>query len=153
MTQQARSLVTDRSFGNAEPSKGDHLMNYRFLPQSIHGILDYAVAVTLIAAPFILDFKGESAFAHWLSVAAGAGLFAYSLLTDYSVGALSAIPFKAHLALDAAAGALFVVLAVVAGFETVTAAFYGVVGAAVLAVVAVTKLDATDEATLSPSLG
>ena len=128
-------------------------MNYRFLPQSIHGILDYAVAVTLIAAPFILDFRADSEFAHWLSVAAGAELFVYSLLTDYSVGALAAIPFKAHLALDAIAGVLFVVLALAAGFETVTAAFYGVIGAAVLAVVAVTKLEATDRAGIAPALG
>lgn len=123
----------------------------RFLPQSVHGMLDYAVAVTLIAAPFILDFQSESSFAHWLSVAAGVGLFVYSLLTDYGLGALAAIPFKVHLMLDFAAGALFVVLAAVAGFETVTASFYGIVGAAVIAVVFTTKLEA-DEPSLSPAV-
>ncbi len=128
-------------------------MKLRFLPQSIHGILDYAVAVTLIAAPFILDFRADSEFAHWLSVAAGVGLFVYSLLTDYSVGALSAIPFKAHLALDAAAGSLFVILAFVAGWDSVTAGFYGVVGAAVLLVVGVTQLEASDDLGIAPAMG
>ncbi len=114
----------------------------RFLPQSVHGALDYLVAITLIAAPFILDFQAESSFAHWLSFAAGVGLFVYSLLTDYGPGALAAIPFKVHLLLDFAAGALFVVLAFVANFSTEAAWFYGVVGAAVVAVVFTTKLEA-----------
>lgn len=113
----------------------------RFLPQSVHGVLDYLVALTLIVAPFALDFVAESAFAHWLSVAAGVGLLVYSLLTDYSVGAFGAIPFKLHLAFDFSAGALFTVLAFVAGFEAVTAWFYGVIGVAVLAVVLVTELE------------
>jgi len=116
-------------------------MNIRFLPQSVHGVLDYAVAVTLIAVPFILNFRQDSEFAHWLSVAAGLGLFLYSLATDYSVGVVSAITIRQHLALDFAAGALFVVLAAVANFSTEAAVFYGVIGAAVLAVVAVTELD------------
>jgi len=65
----------------------------------------------------------------------------HGLGTDYAVGAMPAISLRQHLALDALAGGLFVVLAIFAGFEAVTAAFYGVVGAAVLAVVAVTELD------------
>ncbi len=116
-------------------------MNIRFLPQKIHGVLDYAVAVTLIAVPFILNFRQDSEFAHWLSVAAGVGLFLYSLATDYSVGVVSAITIRQHLALDFIAGTLFVILAAVAGFSGETAAFYGIVGAAVLAVVAVTEID------------
>lgn len=116
-------------------------MNIRFLPQAIHGLLDYAVAVALIAVPFIVDFRQDSEFAHWLSVAAGLGLFLYSLATDYSVGVVSAITIRQHLALDFAAGALFVVLAVVANFNTEAAVFYGVIGAGVLAVVAVTELE------------
>lgn len=115
-------------------------MTIRFLPQHIHGALDYVVAVTLIVVPFILNLRQDSEFAHWLSVAAGVGLFLYSLATDYSVGVVSAISIRQHLALDFMAGALFVILAVVAGFETEAAVFYGVIGAAVLAVVAVTDL-------------
>jgi len=90
---------------------------------------------------FCWTSKADSAFAHWLSVAAGVGLVAYSLITDYSAGASDALPFKAHLALDFAAGALFVVLAIVGGFTGVTAAFYGAIGAAVIAVVFVTELE------------
>ncbi|MGH1493520.1 MAG: SPW repeat domain-containing protein [Acidimicrobiales bacterium] len=120
-------------------------MTIRFLPQKIHGILDYAVALTLIAIPFILNFRQDSEFAHWLSVAAGVGLFLYSLATDYSVGVVSAISIRQHLTLDFAAGALFVGLAAVANFSGEAAVFYGVIGAAVLAVVAVTELEPTPQ--------
>ncbi len=116
------------------------MSSIRFLPQSIHGVLDYAVALTLIVAPFVFDFRADSNFAHWLSVAAGAGLLVYSLVTDYGLGAVELIPFKLHLVFDFAAGALFVALALLASFETTTAAFYGIVGAAVIAVVFVTDL-------------
>jgi len=113
----------------------------RFLPQKIHGFLDYAVAATLIVVPFILNFAQDSALAHWLSVAAGLGLFVYSLLTDYSTGVLSAITIRQHLALDFVAGALFVVLSLIGIFTTEAALFYGVIGAAVLAVVFATELE------------
>ncbi len=124
-------------------------MNIQFLPQKIHGMLDYAVALTLVVVPFVLDFRADSEFAHWLSVVAGVGLFVYSLATDYSVGVVSAITIRQHLALDFIAGALFVALAIVGGFSTEAAAFYGVVGAAVLAVVAVTKVDAPAAAAIA----
>ncbi len=129
------------------------MSSIRFLPQSIHGLLDYAVAATLIIAPFVLDFRADSAFAHWLSVAAGVGLVLYSLATDYAVGAAAAIPFKVHLLFDSAAGALFVILAIFAGFETVTAAFYGVIGAAVLIVVAVTSLEPAEAGSATAAIG
>lgn len=116
-------------------------MKTRFLPQQIHGLLDYVVAVTLIVVPLILDFRQQSEFAHWLGVAAGAGLVLYSLATDYSLGVVSAVTIRQHLTLDAAAGILFVVLAFVAGFSAEASIFYGLIGAAVLAVVAVTELD------------
>jgi hypothetical protein len=42
-------------------------------------VLDYVAAAALIALPFLLGFQGIEL---WLSVAGGAGLIAYSLLTD-----------------------------------------------------------------------
>ncbi len=124
-------------------------MRIRFLPQQIHGMLDYAVALTLGVVPFLLDFRAASAFAHWLSVAAGVGLFLYSLATDYRVGVVSAITIRQHLALDAIAGALFAVLSVAAGFSAEASVFYGVIGLAVLAVVAVTELDPAPQPALA----
>lgn len=115
----------------------------RFIPLNLHGILDYAVAATLIAAPFVLDFAMVSPFAHWFSIVAGAGLVAYSLLTDYSLSARAVISFRIHLALDFIAGAAFVVAPFAAGFDGAVRWFYLVVGAAVMAVVLTSKLDKT----------
>lgn len=113
-------------------------MSARFIPQSVHGVLDYAVALVLIVAPFVFGFRVESELAHWLSVAAGVGLVGYSLLTDYSMSAKALIPIRLHLVLDFAAGALFVMVPFLAGFKGAAMPFYVVMGAAVIAVVLAT---------------
>lgn len=111
----------------------------RFIPLKVHGVLDYAVAATLIIAPFLLRF--DSALAHWVSVGAGVALVAYSLLTDYSMGARALISFRLHLVLDFMAGATFVVLPYLVGFEGVARMFYVGLGAAVMAVVMLSNPD------------
>ncbi len=107
----------------------------RFIPSAFHGILDYAVAATLVFAPFILGFEG---IALALAVAGGLGLFVYSLVTDYSISARKLLPFKAHLAIDFAAALVLVAAPFVFGFTGLERAFYLVIGIAVLVVVAVT---------------
>ena len=59
-------------------------MKLQFLTPKLHGLLDYAAAGGLIVFPFLLNLGSESPIALWLSVAAGAGLIGYSLLTDYA---------------------------------------------------------------------
>jgi hypothetical protein len=115
----------------------------RFISLKVHGLLDYAVAATLLIAPFVLGFSATSPLAHWLSVAAGLGLVAYSLLTDYSMGARALIPFRLHLVFDFIAGATFVVTPFIAGFGGSPRAFYLAIGAAVMAVVLTSKIDAS----------
>lgn len=113
-------------------------MTARFIPQSLHGALDYAVALTLVIAPFVLGFRAESELAHWLSVFAGVGLVGYSLLTDYSMSARALIPIRLHLVFDFAAGAVFLITPFLAGFEGSALPFYVIMGAAVIAVVLTT---------------
>lgn len=112
----------------------------RFIPATFHGILDYAVALTLIAGPFILGFEGV---AQILAIAGGAGLFIYSLITDYSTSVQKLLPFKIHLFFDTAAALLLIaapfLFGPAAGFTTVATWFYVVIGVAVIAVVAVTN--------------
>jgi len=69
-------------------------MKLQFLTPALHGVLDYVAAAALIALPFLLGFQGIEL---WLSVAGGAGLIAYSLLTDYAFGAVKLVSFDAHL--------------------------------------------------------
>ena len=77
----------------------------RFIPTQVHGVLDYLTGGTLLAAPRLLGLKSGSAAARVFTVAGG-GAAAYSLLTDYELGLVKLLPMPAHLALDAASGAL-----------------------------------------------
>jgi SPW repeat len=80
-------------------------LNLRMIPTSVHGVLDYLTGSTLLAAPELLRLKDvpSSALAFRL---AGGGAAAYSLLTDYELGAKKIVPMPVHLMLDAASGAL-----------------------------------------------
>ncbi len=77
----------------------------RFIPTKIHGVLDYLSGALLIIAPYILGFADGTA-AQWIPQILGAGAIGYSLLTDYELGAMRAIPMPVHLFLDAASGLL-----------------------------------------------
>lgn len=111
-------------------------MNFRILTPTIHGLLDYAAASGLIVLPFVLDLQASSSLAHWLSVAAGIGLVAYSLATDYRFGVLRLISFRAHLALDLIAAAAFVIAPFALGWTGLLRGYYIVMAVGVLVVVA-----------------
>jgi hypothetical protein len=103
--------------------------------------LDYAVASVLIGAPFVLRFSDLSVAAAVIAVAAGIGLFVYSLLTNYSAGLRALIPFRVHLVLDASAAVALLTVPFLLGFAGTARVFYLVIGTAVLAVVACTRLE------------
>ena len=113
----------------------------KFISSTFHGYIDYATAVALIVATFLLKPAGAPEIAKWLSVAAGVGLIIYSLITDYSVSARKAIPFKTHLMLDFIAGVVFVAAPFVLGFAGITKIYYLVMGLAVIIVVLTTNND------------
>jgi hypothetical protein len=76
------------------------------LSTRVHGILDYAVGLLLIALPFLLGLDSRTAEA-WVLTGAGLVALVYSVLTSYELGLLRLIPMPVHLALDALSG-LFV---------------------------------------------
>jgi hypothetical protein len=65
--------------------------------------LDYAVALALIVVPLLLGFEGAALLVPLLL---GMATIGYSLVTAYELGAVAAIPFRAHLVLDFLNGAL-----------------------------------------------
>ena len=75
-------------------------MRYQPIDSTLHGLTDYTVGTTLMTVfPRIAGVEGtESARQIRASGAFHAG---YSTLTDYPLGAVKVIPYKAHLALDA----------------------------------------------------
>lgn len=113
----------------------------KFLTAKLHGLGDYAAAAVLIAAPFFIGLNEQSMIAHWASIAGGAGLVIYSLLTDYTFSIAKVIPFKMHLVFDSLAGLVLIALAFVLKLEGIAQIYMIVMGAGVLLVVAVTQTD------------
>lgn len=75
----------------------------RIIPTRIHGVVDYLVGATLIAAPRVLRFADGGAKQR-VPVAMGAFVISYSALTNYERGLVKSIPMNAHLGLDVLTG-------------------------------------------------
>lgn len=80
-------------------------MSRRFIPTSVHGVLDYVHGTALLAAPELLQTKDEPQAA-LVSRLAGGGATAYTLMTDFELGIVRALPMRTHLRLDAMSGVL-----------------------------------------------
>ena len=75
-------------------------MRYQPIDATLHGATDYTVGSALVTVvPKLAGVEGTRSAAQIR--ASGAFHAAYSTLTDYPLGAVKAIPYKAHLALDA----------------------------------------------------
>jgi hypothetical protein len=77
----------------------------RIIPTKVHGIVDYTWGALLMASPWLFNFARNEEETG-VAVALGAGSIAYSLLTDYEMGAVPVLSMRTHLAIDAAVGLL-----------------------------------------------
>jgi hypothetical protein len=79
--------------------KGTQMRFPRPIDATLHGVTDYTVGTTLVTVfPRLAEIEGtESARQIRIAGAIHAG---YSTLTDYPLGIVKLIPFKAHLAID-----------------------------------------------------
>ncbi len=89
-------------------------MGIRVVPTRTHGVIDHVTGSTLVWGPTLLGMDNDSVSTR-ASRLAGGGATAYSLLTDYELGARRILPMPAHLALDAVSGALLAATPWVAG--------------------------------------
>jgi hypothetical protein len=72
----------------------------RPIDSTLHGVTDYSVGMLLTTAfPRLAGIEGTRSARQIRT--AGAIHASYSTLTDYPLGVVKAIPYKAHLALDA----------------------------------------------------
>jgi len=116
----------------------------RFLPTSVHGVLDYLVGIALIAAPFLFGFAYVGGIAVYLPIILGIGLILYSLVTKYELGVpgIKFIPMPYHLIFDFVAAVLLAVSPFLFGFASKPLNVWLphlVVGIAVVLVVLVSK--------------
>lgn len=116
----------------------------RFIPTRIHGIFDYLIGALLILAPWLLDFSDAGA-GTWLPVILGAGVIAYSLLTDYELGVLRQIPMSVHLMLDLGGGVLLAVSPWIFGFADEVSVPHLIFGLLEIGAAAMTKTVPEDE--------
>ncbi|WP_020591313.1 SPW repeat domain-containing protein [Kiloniella laminariae] len=111
----------------------------RFVTKTIHAYLDYPVAISLVALPFALNLGSSHPAALWLSVVTGLAAFILTLLTDHHLGLIRVLPYRFHLAVDFAVGAIFATIPFILGLSGIDAIYYWVNGLAVLTVVSLHK--------------
>lgn len=77
----------------------------KVIPTRIHGMMDYGMALLLLATPWLFGFVeiGTNPMTV-IPILLGIGTAAFSLFTDYEWGAVRAIPMKVHLGIDIVAG-------------------------------------------------
>ena len=112
-------------------------MQLRFITKTVHAYLDYPVAFSLMATPFVLRLGQGNPLGLWLSVATGAAALILTLLTDHKTGLVRVVPYVVHLWVDRIAGAVFIVAPFALGFSGLTAAYYWANGAAVVLVTSI----------------
>lgn len=79
-----------------------------------HGYLDYIMGLILIILPFI--FALPEGAATTIPILLGIGTIAYSLLTNYELGAKKILSMKTHLTIDLIAGLLLIAAPWIFGF-------------------------------------
>jgi hypothetical protein len=104
------------------------------IPRFVHGALEYAAGVLLIAAPFLLGFAADAAVA--VSIVGGIVVLVVAASTDGPTSLVNSIPISAHLLLDVALAAVLVASPFLFGFsdESAPTAFFIVLGVAHLLV-------------------
>jgi hypothetical protein len=109
-------------------------MNMRFITPQVHAYIDYPVAVSLMAMPFVLGLGHSNPLALWLSVVTGVAAFVLTLLTDHQLGVIRVLPYWFHLTVDRLVGVTFLIAPFALGFVGLDAIYYWANAAAVLLV-------------------
>ena len=94
------------------------------VPAFVHGLLEYAAGVLLIAAPFVFGFDSDTATG--IAIAAGVVVLIVNASTAMSTGLVKSIPVPAHVMLDYVLAILLIASPFLFGFDddgTATAFF------------------------------
>jgi hypothetical protein len=107
------------------------------LNPTVHGVLDYALALAFLLAPGLVDFSDTAAN---LSYVIGIVYLGASLLTRYPLGAIHMIPFPLHGVIEAIMAASWIAMPWLFGFAGDPAArnFFVAAGIGLLVVAALT---------------
>ena len=114
-------------------------MDPRFVTKSMHAFLDYPVAISLMAVPFLLGLGSSHPAALWLAVGTGVAALVLTLFTNHKLGVFRVLPYSFHLQVDFLVGVVFLLAPSLLGFSGLDAWYYWANGAAVLIVVGLHK--------------
>lgn len=117
-------------------------MDPRFVTRTMHAFLDYPVALSLMAMPFLLGLGASHPMAKWLSAATGVAAFILTVFTDHKLGVFRVFPYSFHLTVDFLVGVVFALAPLALGFKGLDAWYYWANAAAVLLVVSLHKPEA-----------
>jgi hypothetical protein len=108
----------------------------------VHGVIEYAAGVLLIAAPFLFDFKDGAATA--VSIIAGVVAFVIAASTEGASSMIDSIPISVHVLLDFVFAAVLLASPFLFTFtdESAPTAFFIVLGVAHLLVTIGTRFKA-----------
>jgi hypothetical protein len=109
------------------------------VPAFVHGLVEYAAGVLLIAAPFVFGFDSDTATG--ISIAAGVVALIVNASTAMSTGLVKSIPVQAHVMLDYVLAILLIASPLLFGFDDdgTATAFFLVLGIAHLLMTIATR--------------
>jgi phosphatidylserine synthase len=107
-----------------------------FISTKIHAILDFVIAVTLIAFPWILGFGGP---AQLVLVTVGILMAVISLLSIHEIGIYKIVPMEIHLLVDAFLGLFMMMSPWLIGFAHVEIGPHILIGLLVIVVTIFSK--------------
>ena len=102
------------------------------IPLFVHGVLEYAIGVLLIVAPFLLGFDSSAATA--VAIVSGVATFIIGGSTDSPTGLAKVIPVGVHMVLDFVVAVIWIASPFLFGFtlDSTATAFFIVLGIAAL---------------------
>jgi hypothetical protein len=109
------------------------------VPAFVHGIVEYAAGILLIAAPFLFSFEEDAATA--VAIAAGVLVLIVAASTAMSTGLIKSIPVQAHVMLDYLLAIALIAAPFALGFsdDGAATAFFLVLGVAHLLLTIATR--------------
>lgn len=115
-----------------------------------HGCLDYLVGLLLLVSPWLFAFHTLSSSATSTMVAIGIVVLVLSIVTDYPLGLLKAVPFKVHGGLETAGAIVLLVSPWLAHYSALAAPTSLAIGVGIvwLIVVALTNYTYVSHRTL-----
>jgi hypothetical protein len=109
----------------------------KMISTKTHGVMDYVVAVLLIASPWLFGFHEHRA-STLIPIALGIATICYSMITDYEMSITKVLTMRGHLILDMLSGAVLAASPWIFGFSDYVYMPHLVFGVAEIAIAAMT---------------